>query len=105
MILHLPNRYKVPGSIPKVGRVGHKGKGGGREEERKRKGQRTGKKGGNHLTSNTLLLHMSHLTMRTTGEALLHAPAWRSDSSLKPVSECSALADWRGSPNNPLIGT
>lgn len=69
MVQRLPNKYKVPGSIPKVGREEHKGKrgGNGRGKGKKEKGSggekkgETGKKGGNLLTSNTLLLHIWHL--------------------------------------------
>lgn len=69
MVQHLPNKYKVPGSIPKVGREEHKGKGrgNGRGEGEKEKGSggqekgETGKKRGSLLTSNTLLLRIWHL--------------------------------------------
>lgn len=57
VVQHLPNKYKVPGSIPKVGREEHKGKERegemGEGKERKRKGLeekrrgRQGRKGGN----------------------------------------------------------
>lgn len=41
MILRLPNRYKVPGLMPKVAREGIKERGGERERgRRERKGRR-----------------------------------------------------------------
>lgn len=101
MVQHLPNKYKVPGSIPKVGREEHKGKGrgNGRGEGEKEKGSggqekgETGKKRGSLLTSNTASTYlapktrkemassMSQVTMWTTGEALLHTPEWKTNSS------------------------
>lgn len=63
MILRLPNRYNVPGLMPKVAREGIKERGGKRERKERKKGSeersmgRQGRKG-NRLTSNTLLLHI-----------------------------------------------
>lgn len=90
LILCLPNRYKVPGLMPKVAREGIKERGGeGERKERKRKGRRRevwgdrGERGelpGIKHAASAHTWHLkqemassrSHVTMRTEGEAFLH---------------------------------
>lgn len=60
MIQHLPNRYKVPGLIPKVWRRGHKEREGEMGERKGRRREEWGdrEERGDLLTSSTLLLHL-----------------------------------------------